>query len=114
MKYLIKEIRLINLIGKYIEAKYPKIFELKPKKAWHQENGNYAIMFIDDSNPNSNFMYWKFNPYLPNDDTAIYPELQLNQELFEDIESVFGEENLSYVMEWFNKTFGFEAQSITF
>jgi hypothetical protein len=58
-------------------------------------------------------MYWFYNPYDVNS-TELFPELQLNGEIFNDIEETFGEDNMGYVLDWFNKTFGLEAQSITF
>jgi hypothetical protein len=113
MKYLINESKLVKLIGKYIEARHPEVMRVEREKAWHQGKGHYADIFSDPSQRSNVFIYWLFNPY--DDESAeLYPELQLNGEIFNDIESVFGEDSLGYVIEWFNKTFGLEAQSITF
>ena len=113
MKYLINESRLVKLIGKYIEARYPELMRLESRKAFHQGTGHYANIFFDPSLKGNVFIYWFYNPYDVNS-TELFPEIQLNGEIFNDIEETFGEENMGYVIEWFNKTFGLEAQSITF
>jgi hypothetical protein len=113
MKYLINESRLVKLIGKYIEARHPEVMRVDSRKAFHQGAGHYGNIFFDPSQRSNVFIYWLFNPYDVNS-TELFPEIQLNGEIFNDIEETFGEENMGYVIEWFNKTFGLEAQSITF
>jgi hypothetical protein len=113
MKYLINESKLTKLIGKYIEARHPEVMRVESKKSFHQSTGHYGNIFFDPLSNSNVFIYWLYNPYDVNS-AEIYPELQLNGEIFNDIESVFGEENMSYVIEWFNKTFDLNAESITF
>jgi hypothetical protein len=113
MKYLINESKLVKLIGKYIEARYPELMRLESRKAFHQGAGHYGNIFFDPSQKDNVFIYWFYNPYDVNSN-ELFPELQLNLEIFNDIEETFGEENMGYVLDWFNKTFGLEAQSITF
>lgn len=113
MKYLINESKFVKLIGKYIEARYPEIMRLEYRKSFHQGTGHYANIFFDPSKKENVFIYWLYNPYDVNS-AELFPEIQLNLEIFNDIEEMFGEENMGYVIEWFNKTFDLEAQSITF
>jgi hypothetical protein len=41
-------------------------------------------------------------------------ELQINHELFHKLEGYFGEEKMSFIIDWFNKEFGQDAETITF
>jgi len=40
--------------------------------------------------------------------------LVLNRELFHLLEDYFGEENMGFIIDWFNKEFDQEAETITF
>ena len=41
-------------------------------------------------------------------------ELQLNPELFQRLEGYFGEDMMTYVIDWFNNEFDKDAESVTF
>ena len=41
-------------------------------------------------------------------------ELQLNRDLFLTLEDYFGGEHMSWVIDWFNKEFDQDAESVTF
>ena len=40
-------------------------------------------------------------------------ELRLNRELFHKLEDYFGEEKMSFILDWFNKEFSQDADHIT-
>ena len=41
-------------------------------------------------------------------------ELQINHELFHKLEDYFGEEKMSFIIDWFNKQFNQDATTVTF
>ena len=41
-------------------------------------------------------------------------QLVLNRELFHKLEDYFGEEKMSFILDWFNKEFDQEAESVNF
>ena len=95
--------KMIKLVGKYVNAMYPKFNEDEVKFDVHEnQNGYLTISYFN-----------------PDDDTylATYRdrqrELQLSVDLFNELYGIFGDE-MEYVIEWFNYEFGENAEYVTY
>jgi hypothetical protein len=104
MKYIITENRMVGLVDKLIKQVFPKF--------------NYRDTLIATySNGDDTFLEY-YSPDKGGITFALYyvwtHELVLNNELFHKLEDYFGEEKMSFILDWFNKEFDQEAESINF
>jgi hypothetical protein len=100
MKYIISESKMTRLVGELVKQVYP---DFANGKCYVEEMG-------DEDNPTIHFfndiIYAKYNLW--------HEELQLRKDLFDTLESYFGEDKMVYVIDWFNDEFGMNAESVTF
>jgi len=114
MKYIISENRMTDLVEKLVHTVYPKFNKndaevLKWNDAgvlYNPVNGGKGAYYeyFDDEKGGilfARYWIWEF-------------ELQLNPELFNALENYFGEDNVGYVLDWFNKEFNMDATSVTY
>ena len=87
------------MVGMIVHSVYP---EFKKGKCAEMDMG-------DSDNPEINYFldktYARYNLWTK--------ELVLNRELFEQLERFFGED-MTYVIDWFNREFTQDAESISF
>ncbi len=103
MKYLITENRLIGLLDKFIKRVNPKFNRDDIIIATYSNgNGTFLEYYSTD---NGGKMFAKYYVWTR--------ELVLNRELFHKLEDYFGEENMGFIIDWFNKEFDQEAETIT-
>lgn len=100
--------RMIKLVRKIMNDIAPGFNNKNTmKEKWMDFGRNYVEYF--DKNPD-NFYYKR--PY------AKYHEwerqLQLEPNVFEDLETILGENLMEFVIDWFNEEFNKDAESITF
>jgi hypothetical protein len=100
-KDLLKKVKLIDTI---IKSFYPNFNKDNASvKKSSSQMGNDVILY-DDSETGITFAtYWV-------DDR----ELVLTRELFETLENYLGDEEMTYVVEWFNNEFNQQAEYVTF
>jgi hypothetical protein len=103
MKYVIKENRMLGLVDKMVKQVFPKF--------------NYRDTLVATySNSDDTFLEY-YSPDKPGKSFAKYyvwtHELRLNRELFHKLEDYFGEEKMSFILDWFNKEFNQDADHIT-
>lgn len=103
MKYIITENRMTNLIDKMIKQIYPQFNFHDTLIATHSNGDDTYLEYYSDELKKTFVKYYVWQN-----------ELQLNHELFSKLEDYFGEENLSFVIDWFNKEFNQDATSVTF
>jgi hypothetical protein len=103
MKYIITENRMIDLVEKLIHTAYPK-FNKKDAKVlkWNDDNEGSYYEYYDGETGRPFAKYWTWGS-----------ELQLHHELFNDLENYFGEDNVEYILDWFNREFNQKAESVT-
>lgn len=105
MKYIITENRMVDVVEKFVHS-YSPDFNRSCGKSTNGDGDNAYIMYfiIHDDGKIEIFARYYFN----------HRELALNRELFEMLESVFDEHMMTYVIDWFNKEFNQDAESVTF
>ena len=104
MRYIINENRMTGLVDKMVKQVFPQF--------------NYRDTLIATySNGDDTFLEY-YSPDKPWKSFAKYyvwtNELVLNRELFHKLEDYFGEEHISFILDWFNKEFSQDAETITF
>jgi len=104
MKYVISENRMTDLVEKLVHTVYPKFNKNDAEVLkWDGTNGEHYEYFDGEKGGRPFAKFWVFED-----------ELQLNPELFNALENYFGEDNVGYVLDWFNKEFNMDATSVTF
>lgn len=98
MDYIIPHTRILNLIDKLISTLYPDF-----------SDGSCEIEnFGDEDDPTLH--------YFKNETFATYNlwrrELRLKKDLFLALESYLGEKNTEFVIDWFNREFSQDAESV--
>jgi hypothetical protein len=103
MKYIITENRMLNVVENLIHSYFPEF------------NKNCTKPIIRDANPH--IIYYKKHDDGRMEIFARYffnkKELVLNHDLFMTLENMFGD-HMTYVIDWFNKEFNRDAESVTF
>lgn len=110
MKVIVPENRMVGLIDKFLLSLRPQVFNLEKFEMKFKEN-LFAYKFSD---PNENKTYFWFNLSDPFDDypSEVFPVLQVDHELYEDIVRLFGSYNAYYIIDWFEKTYGYRAETV--
>ena len=104
MKYIISENRMTDLVEKLVHTVYPKFNKTDAEVLKWNNNGEEHYEYFDGEKGGRPFAkFWVFED-----------ELQLNPELFYALENYFGEDNVGYVLDWFNKEFNMDATSVTY
>lgn len=105
MRYIIFENRLPDLVEKIVNILEPNFTEEKAGVASYTGNGDDDYLsYYKKTKPHVQFAryyFWK-------------KELVLARELFESLESYFGDQMMTYVIDWFNNEFEQDAQSVTY
>lgn len=95
---------MISLVDKMVEQVCPQF-------------NNHETLIATYSNGDDSFLEY-YSPDKSGKTFAKYyvwtNELQLNHELFHKLEDYFGEENMSFIIDWFNKQFNQDATTVTF
>ena len=104
MKYIITENRMISLIDKMVEQLCPQFNYHDTLIATYSGGGDTFLEYYSPDKPGKTFAkYYVWTN-----------ELQLNHELFHKLEDYFGGENMSFIIDWFNKQFNQDATTVTF
>lgn len=102
MKYVITENRMIDLVGNMVNEIYPN---------FSKGNCNEVDMG-DEDNPEIHYftkedgLFAKYNIW--------EKELMLKKPLFFKLEDYFGVDGMVFVIDWFNKEFGQDAESVNY
>jgi hypothetical protein len=99
MKYIINENRLLNMVGLIVHSVFP---EFKKGYCHEADMGDFddpEIHYFKDKT------YAKYNLWRK--------ELRLNRNVFEQLERFFGDD-MTFVIDWFNKEFNQDAESVSF
>jgi hypothetical protein len=95
--------KMIKLIDNYMKTFYPYFkYENVGSNVYETRSGHYLVHFFD---PRDNFYFATYREY--------EKELQLNREIFDSLEGLFGD-NMDYVVDWFNYNFSKDAEYVTF
>lgn len=106
MKYIVPEKRMMNLVEKMVAHVFPNFNrENSLKMTWSDGDHSYKE-FYDPNIPGHKGLFAKYFIW--------ERELQLNTELFKKLESFFGDEKMTFVLDWFNDEFDEEAETVTF
>lgn len=103
MKYTITENRMISLVDKMVEQICPQFNYHDTLIATHSNGDDTYLQYYS---PESGKIFVKYYVWTN--------ELQLNHELFSKLEDYFGEEKMSFIIDWFNKEFNQDATTVTF
>jgi len=106
MRYIITENRMIGLVDKMVKQVFP------------QFNYRDTLVATYSGGDDTFLEYYSYSPGKGGKTFAKYyvwtHELVLNRELFHKLEDYFGEEKMSFILDWFNKEFDQESESINF
>ena len=95
---------MTDLVEKFIHANYPKFNKDDTEVLkWNGTNGEHYEYFDDEKGGRPFAKYWIWES-----------ELQLDPDLFNSLENYFGEDHMSYILDWFNKEFNMDATSVTY
>ena len=95
--------KMIKLIDNYMKTFYPYFkYEISHHSFYQTRSGHFVVYYSD---PRNDFDFATYREY--------EKELQLNREIFDSLEGLFGD-NMDYVVDWFNYKFGEDAEYVTF
>ena len=95
---------MTDLVEKFIHANYPKFNKDDTEVLkWNGTNGEHYEYFDGEKGGRPFAKYWIWES-----------ELQLDPDLFNSLENYFGEDHMSYILDWFNKEFNTDATSVTY
>lgn len=95
--------KIMNAIGQYLNAFYPNFNEANVKVDVFDDDVNHIERFTD---PETEYFFARYDDRLR--------ELMLNHEIHETLENFFNEEDMTYVIEWFNNEFGTNAEYLSY
>ena len=98
---LVKKVKLIDTI---IKSLYPNFNKDNAVIQYKSSNAGRDIILFDD--PETNYYYCSY--------WIEEREISLNSELYDTLENYLGEEEMLYVIEWFNNEFNQHAEYVTF
>lgn len=108
MKYVISENRMISLVASLVNLVNPNFNKEDSGIATYSNGDNTYLEYYDKKK------YEFKKPVVFAKYYVWENELVLNRELFAALEDYFGEEKMSYVIDWFNKEFDQDATYVTF
>ena len=111
MKYIITDNRFIKLINNYLQIKYPEVFDLT-RLAMRMNQQIVGYSFRDDMEDKAYFWFNIEDPFVRGLEED-YPQLQVENNLYQDVIDMFGEEGVEYLIDWFEKYYGLRAKQIT-
>jgi len=103
MKYIVPEFRMLRLVAMMVNLSEPNFTEEKAKVETHTNGDDtyLAYMVSTKRQPVARYYVWK-------------KELVLDMDLFLLLENYFGENGMTYVIDWFNNEFEQDAETVTF
>ena len=106
MKYIIAESKIINTVREFINRLYPEFSKGNCLiKEYLLDVYKYYNVIESDGNE---VIEW----YAEYDDKL--RELKLNRKIHDELDLFFGEDLMTYVIEWFNEEFDKRAEYVTF
>ena len=108
MDYSISKDRLAELVGALVLQHFPKFNEWDSEVGTKTDGDNTHILYYGyrDENRKHPIVYARYFVWRK--------ELELNMDLFDKLESVLGEELMTGVIDWFNKEFDQDAETVTY
>ncbi len=108
MDYSISKDRLAELVGALVLQHFPKFNEWDSEVGTKTNGDNTHILYYGyrDKNRIHLIVYARYYVWRK--------ELELNMDLFDKLESVLGEELMTGVIDWFNKEFDQDAETVTY
>ena len=110
MKDLIRNIlkedhtnKMVKLIGKYMNAFYPN-FKEDGIDVEYYGYGNYTMEVFRDKETEK--LYARYIDHKK--------ELELDDEIAESLTDTFNEDEMIYIIDWFNNEFGANAERLTY
>ena len=102
MKILISESRVINLVGSLVNQVFPNFTEQKSKVSEYSNGDDSYLLYYDPKTylPFAKFYFWR-------------GELELSYELYFTLKGFLGN-HIKHVIDWFNKEFNQDAETVTF
>ena len=100
-KHLLKGVQLIDTI---IKSLYPNFNKDNVVIQYKSSDAGRDVILFDD--PETNYYYCSY--------WIEEREISLNSELYDTLENYLGEEEMLYVIEWFNNEFNQHAEYVTF
>jgi len=104
MKYIITENRMVGLVDKMVKQVFPQFNYRDTLVATYSGGDDTFLEYYSPDKGGKTFAKYYVWTH----------ELVLNHELFHKLEDYFGEEKMSFILDWFNKEFDQEAESINF
>ena len=98
---LVKGVQLIDAI---MHVLYPNFNKDNAVIEHKKSNAGRDVIIYDDPKTGNHFCSYWVNE----------KDLSLNEELFQTLENYIGEEEMLYVIEWFNNEFNKQAEYVTF
>jgi len=106
MKYILTENRMIDLIGMMVKQVFPKFnrddCEISTNTT---QDETYLEYYYTDEITKKGKTFARYYIW--------GKELVLNYELSKTLENYFGEENMTFIIDWFNKEFNQDAENTT-
>ena len=108
MDYSISKQRLSNLVGTLVLQHFPQFTDRASEVGTKSDGDNTYILYYGfiDKDRRHYIVYAKYYVWLK--------VLVLNMDLFDKLESVLGDELMTGVIDWFNKEFDQDAETVTF
>jgi len=110
MKYIIAENRMINLVRELVSLVNPNFNQNDAGIATYSNGDDTYLEYYDKDRRK----YTGGKPVVFAKYYVWTNELQLNRDLFLTLEDYFGEERMTFIIDWFNNEFDQDAESITF
>ena len=93
--------KMTELVGEYMNSMYPRFNKKDVSTEEYEDKRGYSVIYFSDG-----------PIYLGNYHYGT-KELQLSRPLFNELEGLFNDE-MEYVIDWFNNEFGENAEYVTY
>lgn len=103
MKYIVPQFRMLRLVGMMVNSSEPDFTEEKAKVVTYSNGDDTYLNYLVPTkrHPVARYYVWK-------------KELVLDMDLFLLLENYFGENGMTYVIDWFNNEFEQDAETVSF
>ena len=95
--------KMIMLVGKYLNAMYPRFNKKETETYEDVDRRGYPTVSYYDTENGIYLLTYHYGD----------KELQLSTSLFNELEGLFGDE-MEYFIDWFNNEFGLDAEYVTY
>lgn len=103
MEYTISKDRMIEVVGAVIKKYYPEFNEKDARVSTLSDGDNTYLLYYHKSHKG-----WFAQYYIWKKELVMWVPISLK------LKSIFGEELMEYVIDWFNKEFDQDAEFVTF